>query len=71
MERINATLHGNLSIIEVSEGLLLDTLLADAHTAPYILTRLSERVAIVSPGNLDTLLARLRRLGHTPRVLGE
>jgi hypothetical protein len=71
MERINATLHENLSIIEVSEGLLLDTLLADAHIAPCILTRLSERAAIVAPGNLNTLLARLRRLGHTPGVLAE
>ncbi len=71
MERVNATLHENLPIIEVAEGLLLDTLLADARTAPYILTRLSDRVAIVAPGNLDTLLARLRRLGHTPKVLAE
>jgi hypothetical protein len=32
-------------------------------------TRLSEHVAVVAPGQLDTLLTRLRKLGHTPKVL--
>lgn len=71
MKLTNATLHENLPIIEVAHGLLLDTLLADAPAAQCILTRLSDRVAIVSPGQFDMLLARLRRLGHTPKVLAE
>jgi len=34
-----------------------------------ILTRLSDRVAAVAPGQVDGLLARLRKLGHMPKVL--
>ena len=64
-------LHENLPIVEVAEGWLLDALLADASAAQYILTRLSDRVAIVAPGQFENLLARLRKLGHTPMVLQE
>jgi hypothetical protein len=64
-------LHQNLPLVEVTEPWLLDTILADAGAARYIVTRLSDRVALVVPGQLDTLLARLRKLGHTPKVLEE
>jgi hypothetical protein len=64
-------LHDNLPVIEVAEGWLLDSLLADAGAARAILDRLSDRVAIVAPGQFDTLVARLRKLGHTPKVLSE
>ena len=67
----HATLHEHVPIIEVAEGWLLDVLLADAAAARCILTRLSERVAVVAPGQVDVLLARLRKLGHTPKVLPE
>jgi hypothetical protein len=64
-----ATLHQNLPLVEVAEPWLLDTILADAGVARAVVTRLSDRVAVVAPGQLDTLLARLRKLGHTPKVL--
>jgi hypothetical protein len=56
-------------VIEVAEAWLLDALLADTTAARYIALRLSETVAVVAPGTLDTLLNRLRKLGHTPKVL--
>jgi hypothetical protein len=62
-------LHQNLPLVEVAEPWLLDTILADAGAARAVVTRLSDRVAVVAPGQLDTLLARLRKLGHTPKVL--
>jgi hypothetical protein len=62
-------LHQNLPLVEVAEPWLLDTILADAGAARAVVTRLSDHVAIVAPGQLDTLLARLRKLGHTPKVL--
>jgi hypothetical protein len=65
------TLHQNLPLVEVAEPWLLDTILADSGAARCIVTRLSDRVAIVAPGQIDTLLARLRKLGHTPKVLEE
>ena len=65
------TLHRNLPLVEVAEPWLLDTILADAGAARWIVTRLSDRVAIVAPGQIDALLARLRKLGHTPKLLEE
>jgi hypothetical protein len=64
-------LHDNLPVIEVAESWLLDSLLTDAGAARMILDRLSDRVAIVAPGQFDALLARLRKLGHTPKVVSE
>lgn len=59
-----------ISLIEVSEASLLDAVLKDAQAFHCILTRLSDRVAVVTPKRLDELLARLRKLGHTPKVTG-
>ena len=62
-------LHENLPLLEVADSVLLDILLADAQARRLILTRLSDRVAIVAPGQFDALLARLRKLGHTPKIV--
>jgi hypothetical protein len=64
-----AILHENVSLIEVATPLLLDTLLSNPRTAPLILTRLSDCVAIVAPNQLDELLERLKKLGQLPKVL--
>jgi hypothetical protein len=62
-------LHKNLPIIEVADHLILDDLYADPRSAQYLLTRLGPTVAVVAPGEIDNLLARLLKLGHTPKVL--
>ena len=62
-------LHQNLPLIEVAEPWLLDSILADAAAARCVVIRLSDRVAVAAPGQMDALLARLRKLGHTPKVL--
>ena len=64
-------LHENISLIKVEDRVSLDAILADAAVQRYLLTRLSDTVAIVAPGQYDALLARLLRLGHTPKVLTE
>jgi hypothetical protein len=61
-------LHANLSLVEVAEPWLLDAIAADATAGRYVLLRLSPTAAVVAPGELDALLARLRKLGHTPKV---
>jgi hypothetical protein len=62
-------LHENLPIIEVAEAYILDMLIEDKVAASMLLTRLSDRVAVVAPAKLDTLLTRLLKLGHTPKVV--
>lgn len=62
-------LHDNLPVIEVSDHLILDDLYADSRAAQFLLTRLSPTVAVVAPDQMDALIARLLKLGHTPKVL--
>jgi len=64
----NPIVHQNLPLIEVAEKYILDTLLADPVTGQYILTRLSDTVAVIWPAHAQTLLDRLRKQGHTPKV---
>ncbi len=61
--------HENLPCIEVTDRFILDNLYSDPRTAQFLLTRLSETAAVVAPGQLDALLARLLKTGHTPKVL--
>jgi hypothetical protein len=62
-------IHDNVSLIETSEKLLLDGLFADPATRPFLLARLSDTVALVQPNQFDVLLARVKKQGHTPKVL--
>jgi hypothetical protein len=61
--------HENLPLIEVDDPLILDDLYADPRVAQFLLTRLGPTVAVVTPGQMDALLVRLLKLGHTPKVL--
>ncbi len=67
--KARAILHENLTLIEVADPLILDDLYADERAAQCLLTRLSERVAVVAPGQFEALRNRLRRLGHLPKIL--
>jgi len=62
-------LHEHLPLIEVTDKWQLDVLSADAVAAVFILTRLSDTDAAVAPDKFDALLARMRQLGHLPKVL--
>jgi hypothetical protein len=68
-DTIGPTLHINLPLIEVAEAWILDTLMNDTSAGRMIVARLDDRAALVAVGQLDALLTRLRKLGHTPRVM--
>jgi hypothetical protein len=63
------TLHSNLPILEVNEKWLLDTLFHDTQANRMLVMRLDDCTALVMPNQYDNLIARLRKLGHTPRIL--
>ena len=50
MMSIASTLHENIPLIEVADGVLLDVIVADPQARTLILVRLSDRVAIIAPG---------------------
>ncbi len=63
-------LHRNLPIIEVADPVLLEELMLDRQLSALILMRLSDRTALVDPGRFDAFVARLRKIGHLPKVEG-
>ncbi len=68
-QSVQPILHENLPLLEVADPVLLEILMADPQARKFILAPLSERAAIVAPGAFDALLARLRKLGHTPKIV--
>jgi hypothetical protein len=64
-----ACLHTDLALIEVADADLLQEFRADRTVGPLIITLLSDRVAIVATGGGEDLVKRLRKAGHTPKVV--
>ena len=62
-------LHDNLPLLEVADPLLLDALYADPRAEVFLLTRLSERVAVIAPNSIVKLQNYLLNQGYTPKVL--
>jgi hypothetical protein len=62
-------LHSNLTVIEVADPFLLQTLRADRRFSGAILAQLSECVAIIQPGQGEWLIKQLLKAGHTPKVI--
>lgn len=64
-----AVIHDNIPTLEVTDALALDHLLADVTIADAIVQRLSPTLAVVDPAKIDAVVARLRKLGHLPKVV--
>ena len=62
-------LHTNLTLIEVADPLLLEELRADRRLAPLLVAQLSDRVAVVKPGDEEEVMRALLKAGHTPKVI--
>ena len=62
-------LHTNLTLIEVADPLLLEELRADRRLAPLLVAQLSDRVAVVKPGEEEGVMRALLRAGHTPKII--
>lgn len=62
-------LHANLTIIEVSDPVLLQTLRVDRRVGSAIIAQLSDCVAIIQPGQGEWVIKQLLKAGHTPKVI--
>ena len=68
--RIPARLHRRVCIVLTEDALLAEELLARKKLAQDVAGRLSDRALLVRPGRVDAVLDELRRMGHTPQVVG-
>ncbi len=62
-------LHTHLTLVETAEPELLEELMADRHIGPLLVARLSDCVAVVTPGNAKEVQRWLLKAGHTPRIV--
>lgn len=68
--KIPVKVHRNVSLIQTNEPVLADELLARPQLSRLIVGRLTPEVLLVIPGRIPEVVQELRRMGHTPQVLG-
>jgi hypothetical protein len=69
--RLPAKLHRKVCLVLTEDAVLAEELLARKKLAAEVAGRLSERVLLIRPGRLDAVLEELRKMGHTPQVMGK
>jgi hypothetical protein len=68
--RIPVKRHLNVTLVRTTDPVLAEELLARKALARWVVGRLSETVLLVQPSESDLVIEELRRLGHTPRIVG-
>jgi hypothetical protein len=69
--RLPAKLHRRVCLVLTEDAVLAEELLARKKLATEVAGRLSDKVLLVRPGRLDAVLDELRKMGHTPQVVGK
>lgn len=68
--RIPVKVHRNVSLVRTADETVSHELLARPKLSRLIVGQLREDVLLVRPGVVDEVIAELRRIGHTPRIVG-
>jgi hypothetical protein len=66
--RIPVKLHRRVCLVQTEDAVLAEELLARKKLAQDIVGRLTDRVLLVRPGRVETVVAELKAMGHTPAV---
>ena len=66
--RIPVKLHRRVCLIHTENALLADELLAHRKLASDQVGRLAERVLLILPGRVDSVMQELQHMGHTPQL---
>jgi hypothetical protein len=69
--KIPAKLHRRVCLILTEDSVLAEEILARKKLAGEIVGRLSERALLVRHGRVDAVIDELRKMGHTPQVVGK
>ena len=70
-QRLAAKLHRRVCLVLTEDAVLAEELLARKKLATDVLGRLDGRVLLIRPGRVDAVLDELRKMGHTPQVVGK
>ncbi|OWK45250.1 hypothetical protein [Fimbriiglobus ruber] len=69
--RLAAKLHRRVCIVLTEDAVLAEEVLARKKLAGEIAGRLSERALLIRAGRVEVVLEELRKMGHTPQVVGK
>ncbi len=69
--RLAAKLHRRVCMVLTEDAVLAEELLARKKLSSEVAGRLSDRVLLLRPGRLSIVLEELRKMGHTPQVVGK
>ena len=69
--RLAAKLHRRVSFVLVDDAVLAEELLARKKLAAEVAGRLSDRVLLIRPGRVAAVVDELKKMGHTPQVVGK
>jgi hypothetical protein len=69
--RLAAKLHRRVCLVMTEDAVLAEELLARKKLAQEVAGRLSDRALLIRPGRIESVLEELRKMGHTPQVVGK
>jgi hypothetical protein len=70
-KRVAVKLHRRVALIHTEDAILAEELLARKRLLLDIVGRLTDRVLLVRSGRMDSVVAELRKMGHTPQVVAK
>ena len=68
--RLPVKLHRKVCLVLTEDAVLAEELLARKKLSQEVAGRLTECVLLIRPGRVEAVLEELRRMGHTPQVVG-
>ena len=66
--RIPVKLHRRVCLVQTEDAVLTEELLARKKLAQDIVGRLTDRVLLIRPGRVESVIQELQKMGHTPQV---
>lgn len=68
--RIPVKLHRRVCLIHTEDAVLAEEVLSRKKLAQDLVGRLNERVLLIRPGRVESVVQELQRMGHTPTIQG-
>jgi len=69
--RIPVKVHRRVCLVQTEDAILAEELLARKKLAQDLAGRLTDRVLLVRPGRVDSVIQELQKMGHTPQRIEE
>ncbi|NBO91692.1 MAG: hypothetical protein EBV06_05180 [Planctomycetia bacterium] len=69
--RLPVKLHKRVCLVMTEDAVLAEEILARKKLAGDVVGRLTERILLVRPGRIESVLQELQKMGHTPQVAGK